>query len=115
MDSMSYRLIRRGEEEEAFSMIERGFNAFVRDDFSQEGVDEFHRAIRNMVFNHTLLDHAIALCRERKPGLNEIEVHSSPWAVSVYGKLGFEATGPEQEKCGIRYTRMVKKLEPQSG
>lgn len=33
----------------------------------------------------------------------------------VYGKLGFQATEPEQENCGIRYTRMVKKLESQSG
>jgi len=159
MDGMLCRLIRRGEEEETFSMIELGFNAFVRDDFSQEGVDEFHRAIRDMVFiNHplghfimvaespdrivgmidvkedchisiffvepsqmnqgigrTLLEHAVTLCRERKADLSEIEVHSSPWAVPVYGKLGFEATGPEQENCGIRYTRMVKKLESQSG
>jgi GNAT superfamily N-acetyltransferase len=154
MDNMLYRLIRPGEEEEMFSMIERGFNTFVRDDFSREGVDEFHRAIRDMVFNHppghfimvaespdgivgmidvkedfhisiffvepsqmnqgigrTLLDHAVGLCREKKPDLSEIEIHSSPWAVPVYGKLGFVATGPEQESSGIRYTRMVKKLE----
>lgn len=158
MDGMLCRLIRRGEEEEIFSMIERGFNAFVQDDFSQEGVVEFHRAIRDMVFNHppghfilvaespggivgmidvkedrhisiffvepsqmnqgighTLLDHAVTLCRKRKANLSEIEVHSSPWAVPVYGKLGFEAAGPEQQNCGIRYTRMVKKLEMQSG
>ena len=158
MDEILCRLIRRGEEEETYSMIERGFNAFVRDDFSKEGVDEFHRAIRDMVFNHPLghfimvaespdgivgmidvkddchisiffvepsqmnqgigrilLDHAVTLCRERKVDLSEIEVHSSPWAVPVYGKLGFQATEPEQENCGIRYTRMVKKLESQSG
>lgn len=157
-DAVSYRLMKPNEEKDTFAIVDRGFNAFVRDDFSQKGVNEFHRAIRDMVFNHppdhfimvaespdgivgmidvkddchisifivepsqmnqgigrTLLDHAVALCRERKPDLSEIEVHSSPWAVPVYSKLGFSPTGPEQQQCGIRYTRMVKKLEPQSG
>ena len=158
MDGIVIRLINKGEEDEAFSMIERGFNAFIRDDFSQEGIDEFHRAIRDMVFNHppehfimvaessdrtvglidvrdydhisiffvdpsmmnkgvgrALMQKAVGMCRERKPDLSEIEVHSSPWAVPVYGKLGFESTGPEQEDCGMRYTRMIKILESQNG
>ena len=68
----------------------------------------------NKGIGRALPDHAMALCRERKKDLSEIEVHSSPWAIPVNGKLGFEATGPEQESCGIRYTRMIKKLE-QSG
>jgi len=153
MGNLTFRLMQEGEEEEIFSLIERGFNAFVRNDFLQEGVDEFQRAIRDMIFNHppghfimvaeahegivgmidvrdnchisiffiepsqmnrgigrTLLDHAIALCLRKEPELSEIEVHSSPWAVPVYKRLGFDATGPEQEECGIRYTRMVKKL-----
>jgi predicted GNAT family N-acyltransferase len=153
MDNISYRLIKPGEEEETFSIIDRGFNFFVREDFSPEGIDEFYRAIRDMVFNHPpnhfimiavsksrivgmidikknchisiffvepsqigqgiggcLLDNALAICRRKKPDLKEIEVHSSPWAVPVYRKLGFNATGPEQESNGIRFTRMVKIL-----
>ncbi|MCP4752667.1 MAG: GNAT family N-acetyltransferase [Proteobacteria bacterium] len=151
MDTVSYRLIEPGEEEETFSMVDRGFHAFVREDFSAEGADEFHRAIRDMIFNQPtshsitvavseggivgmidvkenyhisiffvepsrmgqgigrgLLDTALAVCRRNKPDLEEIEVHSSPWAVPVYGKLGFEAAGPEQVANGIRFTRMVK-------
>lgn len=55
-----------------------------------------------------LLAHAVALCRREDPGLREIDVNSSPWAVPVYARLGFRPTGPEQEQNGIRYTRMVK-------
>jgi antitoxin component YwqK of YwqJK toxin-antitoxin module len=62
-----------------------------------------------------LLDRAVAMCRRAKPDVMELEVHSSPWAVPVYGRLGFSATGPEQQACGMRFTRMVKRLEPQSG
>lgn len=135
-------------------MIDRGFNSYVRDDFTSEGVEEFYRAIRIMVFerlsnhfivvaeinsqivgmidvkeNHHisiffvepsymgkgigrgLISHAIMLCQQNKPDFNELEVHSSPWAVPIYGKLGFESTGPEQESRGIRYTRMIKTLK----
>ena len=49
-DSISYRLIKPGEEEETFAMIDRGFNAYVRDDITTEGIEEFYRAIRIMVF-----------------------------------------------------------------
>jgi predicted GNAT family N-acyltransferase len=147
-----------GEEEETFAMVDRGFKAFVRDDFMPEGVTEFYRAIRDMVFNHPaghfilvavsqdrivgmidmkeschvsiffvepsemghgigrgLMDHAVSLCQREKPDVKEIEVHSSPWAVPVYSKLGFSVVGPEQQKCGIRFTRMIKKLQHQSG
>jgi len=143
-----------GEEEETFDMIDRGFNAYVRDDFTSEGVEEFYRAIRIMVFEHLpnhfiavaennsqivgmidikenyhisiffvepsymgkgigrrLLSHAIMLCQQNKTDLIELEVHSSPWAVPVYIKLGFDPTGPEQQSRGIRYTRMIKALK----
>ena len=157
-ETVSYRLIKPGEEEETFAMIDRGFNAYVRDDLTPEGVEEFYRAVRIMVFerpsnhfivvaefnlqivgmidvkaNHHisiffvepsymgkgigrgLLSHAIMLCQQNKPDFIELEVHSSPWAVPVYGKLGFEPTGPEQESRGIRYTRMIKTLKSMKG
>ena len=157
-DSISYRLIEPGEEEETFAMINRGFNAYVRGDFTSEGVEEFYRAVRIMVFerpsnhfivvaesnsqivgmidvkeNHHisiffvepscmgkgigrgLLTHAIMLCQQNKPDFIELEVHSSPWAVPVYSRLGFEPTGPEQESRGICYTRMIKKLKSING
>lgn len=151
-ETVSYRLIKPGEEEKTFAMIDRGFKAYVRDDFTSEGVEEFYRAIRIMVFerpsNHFivvaesnsqivgmidvkenyhisiffvepsyigkgigrgLLSHAIMLCKKNNPDFNELDVNSSPWAVPVYGKLGFEPSGPEQESHGIRYTRMIKR------
>lgn len=37
----------------------------------------------------------------------EIRVHASPFAVPVYERLGFVATGPEQEADGMRFTPMV--------
>jgi predicted GNAT family N-acyltransferase len=62
-----------------------------------------------------LLTRAITLCQKEEPDLKEIQVHSSPWAVPVYSKLGFSPDGPEQEQRGIRYTRMIRKLESQGG
>ena len=152
-EEIQCRLIGPGEEEKAFSVIDHSFNSFVRDDFSPEGIDEFYRAIRSMIFNHPanhfimiaesenriigvidvrdnfhisiffvepthmgqgigrgLFDRALTVCQQKNPSLKEIEVHSSPWAVSVYLKLGFIADGPEQENSGIRFTRMVKEL-----
>jgi GNAT superfamily N-acetyltransferase len=35
-------------------------------------------------------------------------VNSSPWAVPVYERLGFNARGPEDEINGIRFVPMVK-------
>ena len=57
-----------------------------------------------------LLDNSLAICRQNKVDLKEIDVNSSPWAVPVYHKLGFVSDGPEQEVNGIRFTRMVKQL-----
>lgn len=41
--------------------------------------------------------------------LDTITVNSSPYAVEVYKKLGFEATDPEQMVDGIRFTPMIYK------
>lgn len=41
--------------------------------------------------------------------LQEFTVNSSPYAVEVYRRLGFEATDEEQCEDGIRYTPMVLK------
>ncbi len=40
-----------------------------------------------------------------------ITVNSSPYAVEVYKRLGFEATESEKEIDGIRFTPMVYKIE----
>ena len=152
---MTYRMIEAGDEQEVFSLVERGFSEFVRSDCTEEGINEFMRATRVMVFDRPphhfimvaesrgrivgmidvkedthicllfvdslyqnkaigrhLLERAVALCRERKPDLSEIDVHSSLWAVPVYRRLGFEQTKAEQGSNGIRFVEMVKKLTP---
>ena len=50
------------------------------------------------------------VCRNRKPGLAQVTVNSSPYAVPVYLRLGFAVTGPEQEVHGIRFTPMALDL-----
>lgn len=44
------------------------------------------------------------------PDLQEITVNSSPYAVRIYEKLGFDASGTMQEKDGIKYTPKKKCL-----
>lgn len=41
--------------------------------------------------------------------ISELTVNSSPYAVAVYKRFGFEATDTEQLKDGIRYTPMLYK------
>ena len=38
-----------------------------------------------------------------------LTVNSSPWAVKVYERLGFAATGPAGEQNGIRFVPMEKR------
>ncbi|MEW6034400.1 MAG: GNAT family N-acetyltransferase [Chloroflexota bacterium] len=40
------------------------------------------------------------------PSLDYIDVHSSPYAVEIYEKLGFTCTGIEQEINGIGFAPM---------
>jgi predicted GNAT family N-acyltransferase len=48
------------------------------------------------------------LFSEQRPDLEAITVHSCPWAVGVYERLGFVPLGPEQEQDGIRFVEMVR-------
>jgi GNAT superfamily N-acetyltransferase len=50
---------------------------------------------------------AISKCLTIKPNVTKIEVHSSPYAVPVYEKLGFVKTSDEQVVEGMRFTPMV--------
>ena len=42
---------------------------------------------------------------------DQLTVNSSPYAVEVYERLGFTATGSEQTMNGIRFTPMVRPLQ----
>ncbi len=53
-----------------------------------------------------LLAKAIEDCCRANIKLCHITVNSSPYAISIYEKLGFEQTDVEQEANGIRFTPM---------
>jgi len=57
--------------------------------------------------------HALAInkCRTSLPKVDAIDVHSSPYAVPIYEKLGFANTNKEQIVNGIRFTPMTFKLK----
>ena len=57
-----------------------------------------------------LLRRAVKLCKDKSPDLFEVTVNSSPNSVKIYQRLGFQDTGPEQVKNGIRFTPMVLDL-----
>lgn len=155
LTDVTCRMIRQGEEQQVFALIERVFDEFVRRDFTVEGVAEFFRAARVMLFERPpdhfamvatsddrivgiidmkgrshvclffvdarchgrgigrrLFENALAVCRSAKPGLEEVDVNSSVWAVPVYERLGFKQTKPEQTINGIRFVAMSKHLIP---
>lgn len=57
-----------------------------------------------------LFEEAVAKCRALEPALDTIIVHSSPYAVPVYKKLGFRNTDTLQEAEGTVYQPMARKL-----
>jgi ribosomal protein S18 acetylase RimI-like enzyme len=57
-----------------------------------------------------LLSRASEICRNHDPDLTEITVNSSPYAVPIYEKLGFQQLQPEQIRNGIRFVPMALKL-----
>lgn len=68
---------------------------FVRKEYMEKGIGK------------TLNKLAIDKCLEANPGLTEIDVGSSPYAVPIYEKLGYATVNSEQTFKGIRYTPMV--------
>lgn len=58
----------------------------------------------------TLLNRALANCRTNAPDVSHVDVDSSPFAVSIYEKLGFLRTGTLQTHNGIQFVPMVKML-----
>lgn len=53
-----------------------------------------------------LFSEALSISINLQPDLKTITVHSSPFAVNIYKKLGFQQTDSEQMKQGIRYIPM---------
>jgi GNAT superfamily N-acetyltransferase len=54
-----------------------------------------------------LLKRTIEMCRIHSPNSTELTVNSSPYAVPIYARLGFEQAGPEEIRNGVRFTPMT--------
>jgi len=61
-----------------------------------------------------LLRKALELCLRDEPTLTGITVNSSPNAITIYNKLGFYVTEPEQVKNGIRFVPMRLEISSSS-
>jgi ribosomal protein S18 acetylase RimI-like enzyme len=57
-----------------------------------------------------LLRSALEQCQKANPEISQIDVHSSPYAVKIYEKLGFIMNGDERMESGIRFFPRVMKL-----
>ncbi|AFV01520.1 Histone acetyltransferase HPA2 and acetyltransferase [Dehalobacter sp. UNSWDHB] len=53
-----------------------------------------------------LFSEALKKCVQKKSEIGEISVNSSPYAVEIYKKLGFEVTGQQTTKDGITFVPM---------
>jgi GNAT superfamily N-acetyltransferase len=62
-----------------------------------------------------LFETALSRCLKSQPDLKAVTVHASPNAVPVYGRLGFEATGPEAFQSGMFFTPMRLDLSAAPG
>jgi len=59
---------------------------------------------------HALLQRAVEICQAEDPNVREITVNSSPNAVEIYERMGFDAIGREQSIKGVRSTPMKLRL-----
>jgi GNAT superfamily N-acetyltransferase len=64
------------------------------------------RAYQGQGIARELFRQALKKTRTLKPDLQRVTVNSSPFAVTIYEKLGFTAIDSEQERDGIRFTPM---------
>lgn len=53
-----------------------------------------------------LLSRAVELIRKRSPDATTITLNASPYAGPIYVRMGFETTGPEMSKNGMRMIPM---------
>ncbi len=65
---------------------------------------------QNQGIGKVLFQKAIVLCKKNMPELNQISVNSSPYAVPIYKRLGFQETEEEQFKNGMRFQPMYLDL-----
>ena len=57
---------------------------------------------------NNLVNKAWEICRQNRPDVRSMTVHSSPNAVAAYEKMGFHPEGDERCDHGIRFVPMVR-------
>ena len=72
---------------------------FVENQFQHQGI------------GRQLWARALAWSRRHWPGVKEITVNSSSYAVKIYERLGFEPCGPQETTHWISFYPMVLRLE----
>jgi GNAT superfamily N-acetyltransferase len=73
------------------------FHLFVAPDFQRRGI------ARKLW---------LALRKQAAPGIDGFTVNSTPYAVPVYERFGFSATGPKVEMNGIAFVPMKTAVRP---
>jgi GNAT superfamily N-acetyltransferase len=68
------------------------------------------KGYQNKGIGKKLHELAINKCKTLRPDVTTIDVHSSPYAVPIYEKLGFLKVSDEQIENGMRYTPMIFKI-----
>jgi GNAT superfamily N-acetyltransferase len=64
-------------------------------------------ALHGKGVGRSLFDAALTAVRERNPNLKRLTVNASPNSIGFYERLGFEPTGKETMKNGIRFLPMA--------
>lgn len=62
--------------------------------------------------SRALLRRVLDICRARRPDLQQVTIHASPYALKIYERLGFRASGPQTLENGIISTPMILDLKP---
>lgn len=107
-------LIKRSEEDH-FILLARHSNKIV----GMIDIQQHHHVslffvdaeFQNKGIGKALFQKAVALCKNRGLKLNQLSVNSSPYAVPIYKKMGFQKTDEEQIKNGMRFLPMSLKSE----
>lgn len=147
-NNMNIKKLDKQNTEEALLLVRRVFNTFESPDYSEEGVEEFHRSISDKdylaqltVYGVFINNRITGVIASRNGGSHialffvegkfhrqgigkklfeellkdcrsdRITVNSSPYAVSVYKKLGFKCTDKEQTVKGIRFAPMELEIK----
>ena len=79
--------------------------------FPPDGIAMLFVTVRRQGIAKALLTRAISRARSLDPGLAKLIVHSSPYAVPIYQRMGFRKAGDATTENGITYFPMELLLQ----